>query len=275
MARPRRCPRSRATPRCSGGSPSRQVTSKGYFPAFLDFQENRSTRRHLPDVPQLGTADPQHDHRPHPRPREESAPPPMLYSRSTRSWTARAATASRGRTSRRRLRHATSTRGPRELLHTGGPPDVRRLPPRDGERGGRTPPGSGSPEDFIAAYWYFRRRIEVVGGVPNLVWVITYMHNTFAPYLKHGGPDRWWPARSPYADVPDDHLVGVDIYNRNMCHDKEWRTFHRPGGPHAGPRKQPFTAYRFALGEGPQDLHRRVRLRRGRRMRRHAAARDR
>jgi hypothetical protein len=82
---------------------------------------------------------------------------------------------------------------------------------------GAPPEGSGTPEDFIAAYWYFRRRIEVVNGVPNLVWVITFMHDTFAPYLKHGGPDRWWPAGSPYGDVADDHLVGVDVYNRNCA----------------------------------------------------------
>jgi hypothetical protein len=80
------------------------------------------------------------------------------------------------------------------------------------------------------------------------VWVITYMP-TFARLLKHGGPDRWWPAGSPYGDVPGDHLVGVDVYNRNMCHDREWRPFLELVDPTVGPRKQPFTAYRFSLGK--------------------------
>jgi hypothetical protein len=115
---------------------------------------------------------------------------------------------------------------------------------------GNPPHGSGTPEEFIAAYWHFRRRIEVIGGVPNLTWVVTFMHNTFAPYLKHGGPDRWWPAESPYPDVASDHLVGADIYNRNRCHDKEWRTFTSLMDPVLNPRKQPFTVTRFARGKG-------------------------
>jgi len=92
---------------------------------------------------------------------------------------------------------------------------------------GAYPNGCGTPTDFQAAYWYFRQRIEspLFNGVPNLTWVITFMRNTFAPPLKHGGPDVWWPSGSPYEEIPDDHLVGVDIYNRNMCHFKGWRTF--------------------------------------------------
>ena len=87
---------------------------------------------------------------------------------------------------------------------------------------GAYPNGCGTPTDFQAAYWYFRQRIEspLFNGVPNLTWVITFMRNTFAPPLKHGGPDVWWPSGSPYEEIPDDHLVGVDIYNRNMCHFK-------------------------------------------------------
>jgi hypothetical protein len=115
---------------------------------------------------------------------------------------------------------------------------------------GNPPHGSGSPEEFIAAYWYFRRRLEVVGGVQGLIWVITYMHNTFAPYLKHGGPDRWWPSGSPFPEVPDDHLVGVDLYNRNLCHDKEWRTFLSLVDPTLNPNKQPFTVRRWAASKG-------------------------
>jgi hypothetical protein len=89
------------------------------------------------------------------------------------------------------------------------------------------PDGCGTPDEFQAAYWYFRQRIEspLFNGVPNLTWVITFMRNTFPPPLKHGGPDRWWPAGSPYAEIADDHLVGVDIYNRNTCHYKGWRSF--------------------------------------------------
>ena len=52
----------------------------------------------------------------------------------------------------------------------------------------------GSPEDFQAAYWYFRNRIQIINQVPNLTWVVTYMGNTFRG--KHGGPERWWPAAS-------------------------------------------------------------------------------
>src|SRR5262249_4492252 len=109
----------------------------------------------------------------------------------------------------------------------------------------------GSPTDFMAAYWYFRRRMAVVNAVPNLTWVITYMRNTFAPSLKHGGPVRWWPASSPYADVPNDHLMGVDIYNRNTCHDNEWRWFMDLMNPTLqSPRKQKLTAYNFAVSVG-------------------------
>jgi hypothetical protein len=115
---------------------------------------------------------------------------------------------------------------------------------------GLPPEGSGTPLQFQKAYWYFRRRIEVVNGVSDLTWVVTYMHNTFAPYLKHGGPDKWWPATSPYADVPNDHLVGVDIYNRNLCHYKEWRTFKDLVDPVLeSPTEQALTAYRFSVGK--------------------------
>jgi hypothetical protein len=115
---------------------------------------------------------------------------------------------------------------------------------------GTPPTGCGTPLDFQAAYWYFRRRVEVHNNVPNLTWVITFMHNTFAPPLKHGGPDRWWPALSPYSDVPNDHLVGVDIYNRNLCHAKEWRTFTDLMNPTLrSQRKQALTALDFSLGK--------------------------
>jgi hypothetical protein len=91
--------------------------------------------------------------------------------------------------------------------------------------------------------------MAVVNGVPNLTWVITFMHNTFAPYLKHGGPQRWWPSGSPFPDVPDDHLMGVDIYNRNVCHFKGWRTFMDLMDPTLKSQtKQQLTAYNFAVG---------------------------
>jgi TAT (twin-arginine translocation) pathway signal sequence len=136
-----------------------------------------------------------------------------------------------------------------ELLQIGKPAYISFNHEMENEEG--TPPnGCGTPADFIAAYWYFRRRMAVVNGVPNLTWVITYMHNTFAPYLKHGGPDRWWPATSPYEDVPNDHLVGVDIYNRNVCHSKGWRTFDDLMNPVLqSARKQKLTAVNFTLGK--------------------------
>jgi len=81
----------------------------------------------------------------------------------------------------------------------------------------------GTPDDFQAAYWYFRNRIQIINAVPNLTWVVTYMGNTFRG--KHGGPDRWWPAASPYPNLGPDQLMGVDIYNRGLCHSKAWETF--------------------------------------------------
>jgi hypothetical protein len=81
----------------------------------------------------------------------------------------------------------------------------------------------GTAEEFQAAYWYFRNRIQVIHGVPNLTWVVTYMGNTFRS--KHGGPERWWPTNSPYPGIGPDQLMGVDIYNRNLCHSKMWREF--------------------------------------------------
>jgi hypothetical protein len=80
----------------------------------------------------------------------------------------------------------------------------------------------GSPTDFQNAYWYFRNRVEVDNAVPNLTWVVTYMGNTFRG--KHGGPDRWWPD-TPQFGLPVDQLMGVDLYNRNLCHYKTWRWF--------------------------------------------------
>jgi hypothetical protein len=81
----------------------------------------------------------------------------------------------------------------------------------------------GTVDEFQAAYWYFRNRIQIVNAVPNLTWVITYMGNTFRN--KHGGPERWWPTESPYPGLGPDQLMGVDVYNRNTCHFKGWRTF--------------------------------------------------
>jgi hypothetical protein len=81
----------------------------------------------------------------------------------------------------------------------------------------------GSPADFQAAYWHFRNRIQIINQVPNLTWVVTYMGNTFRG--KHGGPDRWWPAQSPYPNLGPNQLMGVDIYNRGLCHSKAWQAF--------------------------------------------------
>jgi len=91
----------------------------------------------------------------------------------------------------------------------------------------------GSADDFKAAYWYFRNRVQnglaTLNGWPTsaITWAITYMGDTFRK--KHGGPDRWWPsaADSSYIPgVPDDHLVGVDLYNRYKCHGKSWFDFN-------------------------------------------------
>jgi hypothetical protein len=223
----------------------------GYFPAFLHFQDAigrgvdiyrsyrswgkpvfNSTIDHILD------------------PRKNPYPPPMLYlsfhafldskGRNCLAWADIAAG----------LHDAEIDSWAAELLQLQGRQTYVAFHHEMENEEGTPPHGSGTPEEFIAAYWYFRRRIEVVNSVPNLVWVITYMRDTFAPPLKHGGPDRWWPAGSPYPDVPDDHLVGVDLYNRYLCHDKEWRRFPELVDPVLKPNKQPFTVYRFAQGKG-------------------------
>jgi hypothetical protein len=224
---------------------------KGYFHAFLDFQEKvdrpvaiyrtyRSWGQPIFNMTIDHILDPE----------KNPAPPPLLYlsfhafldskGRNCISW----ADIASG------VYDADIDAWAAELVQLGGRPTYVAFHHEMENEEGVPPHGSGGPEDFVAAYWYFRRRLEVVGGVQNLIWVITFMHNTFAPYLKHGGPDRWWPATSPYADVPADHLVGVDIYNRNLCHDKEWRTFESLVDPTLNPGKQPFTVTRFARGKG-------------------------
>jgi hypothetical protein len=116
---------------------------------------------------------------------------------------------------------------------------------------GTPPDGCGTPEDFKAAYWHFRYRVEIFNAVPDLTWVITYMGNTFQRRPKHGGPERWWPSSSDtsYVDgVPDDHLVGQDVYNRNTCQKTgKWKTFKsiaQPAYDFAGTKGR-----RFFVGE--------------------------
>jgi len=91
----------------------------------------------------------------------------------------------------------------------------------------------GTTADFQNAYWFFRNRVAVVNKVPNLTWVVTYMGNTFRG--KHGGPGVWWPGKSQFG-LPVDQLMGVDLYNRGLCHYKGWRTFDWLAAP----------AYQFA-----------------------------
>jgi hypothetical protein len=102
------------------------------------------------------------------------------------------------------------------------------------ERAEGTPPGGcGSPDDFKAAYWHFRKRVQArlrsrYGWAPSsITWVVALTADTFRG--KHGGPERWWPNSSdssfPPHGVGDDHLVGVAVYNKGLCHSKAWRTF--------------------------------------------------
>jgi hypothetical protein len=226
------------------------ITEHGYFPAFIHFQDHiergvdiyrtyRSWRQPIFNMTIDHILDP----------RRNPYPPPMLYI-SFHAFLDSKGTDCIGWSDIAAGRYDDDIDDWAGQLHLLGGRQTYLVFHHEMENEEGSPPdGSGTPEDFIAAYWYFRRRIEVVNGVPNLVWVITYMHDTFAPYLKHGGPDRWWPAGSPYGDVADDHLVGVDVYNRNLCHDREWRPFSELVDPVVGPRKQPFTAYRFSLGK--------------------------
>ena len=91
----------------------------------------------------------------------------------------------------------------------------------------------GTPDEFQAAYWHFRDRIENVNGVPKLTWVVTYMGDTVRG--KHGGPERWWPG-SPPAGLVADQLMGIDLYNRNVCHSKKWREFDYLAAPRISSR---------------------------------------
>jgi hypothetical protein len=234
-----------------GGFAEPNGVIKGYFHAFLDFQEKmgrpvsvyrtyRSWGQRIFNTTIEHVLDPE----------KNPAPPPRLYlsfhafldskGRNCISWADIAAG----------IHDADIDAWAAELRQLGGSPTYVAFHHEMENEEGTPPHGSGSPEEYIAAYWYFRRRLEVVGAVMGLIWVVTFMHNTFAPYLKHGGPDRWWPGESPYPDVPSDHLVGADVYNRNRCHDKEWRHFIDLVDPTLNKGKQPFTVCRFARGKG-------------------------
>jgi len=125
-----------------------------------------------------------------------------------------------------------------EMENEAGPP-----PASCGDIG----PSCGGADDYKAAYWYFRARVQdglasLNGWPPSAItWVVTYMGNTFRG--MHGGPDNWWPSSadpSYIPDVPDDHLVGVDLYNRYLCHNKPWYTFQYLTDGRKGPGPQAF-----------------------------------
>jgi len=127
-----------------------------------------------------------------------------------------------------------------EMENEAGPP-----PASCGDIG----PNCGSSDDYRAAYWYFRARMQdqlaSLGGWPPeaITWVVTYMGNTFRG--MHGGPDNWWPSAadpSYISGVPDDHLVGVDLYNRYVCHNKPWYTLQYLTDGRKGPGPQAFAA---------------------------------
>jgi len=113
----------------------------------------------------------------------------------------------------------------------------------------------GTPEDFKAAYWYFRQRIQnrlqsAYGWDPSsITWVVTFMGDTFRG--QHNGPDTWWPSSSDPtypSDVADDHLVGVDLYNRYKCHNKSWYGFDYLAGLLGGKHVQQVQAYAASKG---------------------------
>jgi len=114
---------------------------------------------------------------------------------------------------------------------------------------GATGTNCGTPDDFKAAYWHFRARVQnrlsSLNGWPSsaITWVITYMGDTFRN--KHGGPDRWWPSAADVSyvpGVPDDHLVGVDLYNRYKCHSKPWFSFQYLTDGVKGPGPQAYAS---------------------------------
>jgi len=113
----------------------------------------------------------------------------------------------------------------------------------------------GTPDDFKEAYWYFRQRIQDglqsgYGWDPSsITWVVTFMGDTFRG--QHGGPDTWWPSSSDPtypSDVADDHLVGVDLYNRYRCHNKSWFGFDYLTGLLGGKHVQQVQAYAASKG---------------------------
>lgn len=114
---------------------------------------------------------------------------------------------------------------------------------------GTPPTGCGTATDFRNAYWYFRGRMENTNNVPAvtpLTWVITFMGNTFRG--KHVNPDTWWPLTSDpgYSGVPDDALVGVDLYNRYLCHGKQWFSFSYLS---QDPSAKPISPYAYAVAK--------------------------
>ena len=172
--------------------------------------------RRLPLVPELGPASSTADDHP---PAQAHAAAAGSTSRSTRSTTARRTTSVQWADITAGLYDAIIDAYAAELL------DITAVTPvymcfhheMENEEG-----KCGTADEFQAAYWYFRNRIQIVNGVPNLTWVVTYMGNTFRG--KHGGPERWWPTTPP-PGLRADQLMGIDIYNRNLCHCKGWRRF--------------------------------------------------
>ena len=114
-------------------------TGENYFTALVHFQDQISRAGgHLPDVPELGTADPQrHDHR-DPRPQPEPVQPPTLYISFHAFLDSKGSNCLAWADIANGVYDADIDAWSDELLQIGKPAYIV-LQPRDGERGGRPP----------------------------------------------------------------------------------------------------------------------------------------
>ena len=242
---------------------------KGYFNAFVDFRRRRAARtRSTGRIGAGGSRSSTTRSITSSTPEEPVPASAAAACRSTRSWTARDELSSAWSDIASGLYDDDIDAWAAELDLLQGRPYLRTFHHEmENEEGGpRTDPGT--PEEFVAAYWYFRRRLEVGGRrSQGLTWVITYMHNTFAPYLKHGGPG---PAGGRRLALP--RRAGRPSGRRRRVQPEPMprQGMAAPsvaGGPDPQDRTSSRSRVRWsAPTKGRRAVHRRVRLRGRRRL---------